>query len=169
MQLNINLNNEKAQVGIIDMLASVFIFMILMTVVMIYWYDYNRTLLDRLEKENSMTIALGVTDNLIKNPGKPTDWNSSNVLVIGLASSDRILSEEKVQSFCNISYNQTRALLNIMHQFYFSILTYQSGSWSKKEIECGLIPSANATTVINVARPVVYKNQLALMKFYLWR
>lgn len=168
MKHNIKLDDKKAQVGILDMLASVFIFLILMTVVMIYWYDYNRTLLDRLEKENSMTIALAVTDNLIKNPGKPTDWNSSNVLVIGLASSDHELSEEKVQGFCNMSYNQTRALLNIMHQFYFSVLTYESGSWSKKEAECGLMPSENST-IINVARPVVYKNQLALMKFLLWR
>ena len=80
--------------------------------------------------------------------------------------------KEKVQQFCNLtnsSYNQSRTLMNLMHQFHFSILTYDAGDWSKKEIECGLAPSGNIIKVVSITRAVMYKNQMALLKFELWK
>ncbi len=164
--------NKKAQVGVWDLLAAVFLFVILMTVIMIYWYDYNRDILTKLENENALSTALSVTDNLIKTPGKPTAWNTTNVQVFGLAVSDRELSEEKVEQFCNLtnsSYNQSRTLMNLMHQFHFLILTYEAGDWSKKEIECGIAPYGNIIKVVSITRAVIYKNQEVLLKFELWK
>ncbi len=149
----------KAQISTIDMIIAMFIFATLVTFVIMSWYNYNGKLLTRLEHEAIISKATEITDNFIKTPGMPTAWNRTNVEFIGLAYSDRKISEEKVQEFCNISYNEARNLLNLMYHFHFSI----------KETECGIEPLEEAKKVVSITRPVIYKNETTMLKFSLWR
>ena len=150
---------KKAQVSTTDMLIAIIIFVTLVTFIILGWHNYNEMLLARLENEVAVSKAIEITDHFVKTPGIPTSWNRTNVELIGLASSDRKISEEKVQEFCNISYYEARQLLNLAYQFYFSI----------EETECGLAPSEKAKKVVSLTRPVIYRNESTLLKLSLWR
>ena len=151
---------KRAQLSPTDVLIAVFIFAILITFILVFWYNYNQKLIVKLEREVIFSQAIEITDNFVKTLGKPNNWDETNVEIIGLASSDRKISEEKVQKFCNISYDSARQLLtNLMYHFHFSI----------EEDECGIVPPENATKIVTLERPVIYKNNTALLKFSLWR
>ena len=167
--------NKKSQVSTIDILVAVSIFAIVFTIIMINWNNYSVKLSDKLEYELIFSQAIEITDGLIKTPGAPTNWNRTNVELIGLASPARKVSEEKVKEFCNITYSETKKLFNLLYDYNFLIesvnLTsgiYGVGDWYE-EINCGNPVEINATKVVSLRRPVIYGNKTSAIVFSIWR
>ena len=163
---------KKAQISTTDMMVATIIFAVLVTVIMLSWHNYSSKLQVKLEREAIISQAIEITDNMVRTSGTPSAWNRTNVQLIGLASTDRKISKEKVQEFCNISYNESRKKLNSQYQFHFYISLYNvtQEKWYR-DVECGLDPEneSDVKKVVNLARPIIYKNETALFGFSLWR
>jgi len=100
--------------------------------------------------------------NVLLGEGKPTNWNTSNVEIIGLTNKPFHLSESKVNNFTMIKYQRTRELLDLHYDFYFRII--QQGNTITNY---GL--NGTGKQNINLRRNVFYKNDLAIMEFRVWQ
>jgi len=165
--------NKKSQISTIDVLVAVFIFAVVFTIIMINWHNYSVKLTNKLEREVILSQAIEITDVLVKTQGAPTNWNRTNVELIGLASSDRKISEEKVQEFCNITYNTTKQIFGLLYDYDFHIESYSTdifseGSWSE-EIMCGKAVGTDVRKVVSLRRSITYKNKTSALIFSLWR
>lgn len=157
------MKRSKAQIALTDLFVALFIFSILIIFITLTWNRYNLRLTGGLETEEMMIKAFQVTDVLVESSGSPSDWNSTNVETIGLASHDRILSTTKVNKFINLPLNQTKTIFKIKtYDFYFS-LTPIGG----EIITYGNIPAGKKHIVAK--RYVIYENGPAILQFTLWR
>lgn len=159
---------KRAQINATDMLVAVFIFSLLLSLIMLNFNNYNVSLLNNIEREKIISEAIAISDALVKTAGIPSRWNSSNVLFLGLADSDRKISEKKAKEFCKIPYNETRKMLNLQYHFYFFISSLNG----TKKIGYGRNPE-NKSKIINIRRYIIYENESenekAILDFALWR
>jgi hypothetical protein len=96
---------------------------------MLNWNKYNLRFDERLEYEDMVTLALQISNGLVRTPGYPVNWNSTNVKIIGLAKEDRVLSTEKLSNFVSLTSNQMKTALNIpLYNFYFALLSLNSST-----------------------------------------
>jgi len=156
----------KAQIAVTDLFIALFIFMVVIISIFVAWNMYINRLEQRIEYSNILSNAVQITDTLVKSPGKPVNWELSNATaeIIGLASSDRNLSERKVNAFTTLNYNTTKDLLNIKrYGFKFTLMNVNNSAL----IEYGLNSTGNNT--VSIRRIVWYGNSTAFMDFALWR
>jgi hypothetical protein len=161
--------NKRGQITVFDMLIAVLLFSFLVTVVMLTWYTYNQRLLVKLEREEAISKAIEITDLFVRTSGLPSEWNSTNVILIGLATSDRKISEDKAREFCNVSYDEARTIMNIPYHFYFYVSSYTPGVGWEKDVECGNQITEDTKKAVSFRRPVLYKDGLGTLGFILWR
>ncbi len=156
---------KKSQIVIIDLVIALFIATILIIVIILAWNRYTIILNEDCMYKEMQIIAFQTADLLIKTGGEPIDWEKtpSSVDVIGLASSDRSLSIEKVAAFLNLSYNISSKSLGLeFYDFYFQ-LKHVNGT---KLGEYGKPPN---NFVVNAQRLVSYKNEKAIVEFAVWK
>ena len=154
------LHKKRSQVSMLDLFIGAFLFLSLITLVLITWNSYNNRLNERLVYEQIELKAFQVSDLLVRSPGSPTGWenNISSLKVIGLATKDRILSKNKVEAFVNLSNNDVTKILNLEnYNFYFKLGTYESGL------------TQNGTITISLKRKVIFENETETMQFTLWQ
>ncbi|MBN2368817.1 hypothetical protein JXC34_07375 [Candidatus Woesearchaeota archaeon] len=150
---------KKAQISSMDFLTAVFIFCLVVAYAMSVINDSSIKSFTETDYKYMTVSAIEITDFLIKSPGIPSSWNSSNVIFAGLASKDRVISSSKVTEFCNLTQNQTRAMLRIPYYVHFSII-------GNNTIECGLIPSGKKA--VSIRRNVFFEDKNAVLKLTLW-
>ena len=159
--------NKKSQVAVTDMFIALFISTILIIVIVFAWNRYTVILGDNVEYTEMQIIAFQVSDLLVKTKGEPEDWENSpdNVDVIGLTSSDRELSKEKVNAFINLSYSITsKSLGTELYSHYFQLKSING----TKLAEHGAGFPRNRS-VVNVQRIVRYENEEAVVEFAIWK
>ena len=122
--------------------------------------------------------SLGVDGSFILNnilsDGYPQDWNSSNVVVIGILSNNKI-NETKLERFYNLTqsnYPITRSLFRTKYDYYFYFdndnITISSG------IIDGIgKPGVNRTNIssnnlIKISRYSIYKNKPVVINLDIW-
>ena len=158
--------NKKAQITVVDFGLSIFIFTILVTVIVISLYNYHDRVAGRLEDEMIVASAVAVTDNFVKTSGYPNDWTIDDVKIIGLATRDRVLSQEKVDKFCQeLEYDRARQIMGLMYHFHFSLSVPEA---EFEPVQCGSEP-IDANRIVTIRRAVVYQDEPALLQFTLWR
>lgn len=161
----------KAQTWSLDFAASVVIFLTALILVM---FALNYTLSQsRQQAEMSVmeSAAMSASDSLVRQPGIPQGWNSTNVTTIGLASQENVLNETKLSEFVGMDYNEIKRLLGIAnYEFYFEV-RYPNGTLASlpggSQITKGTYPS-DATIVIPVERHSLYMEKPASMTLILW-
>lgn len=160
---------KKSQVVVTDLFIALFIATILIVVIVFAWNRYTRILEEDTGYKEMQIIAFQTADLLVKSKGEPEDWEEDpdNVGVIGLASSDRYLSTEKVDAFINnISYRNSSKSLGISYyDFYFQI-NHINGTGL---VQHGINYSTINKSIVNVQRLVNYKNEKAVMELALWK
>ena len=159
--------DKKSQIVMIDLIMAIFVFIVLLTAILLFWNRYTITINKQSEYEEAQLIAYQVSDLFVKAKGVPYDWekNLSNVHVIGLASSDRIISTSKVNAFLNISYNNSKKILNMPYYGYsFQIKDLQGNNLTK--FYGG---EASGDFTISLRRYIIYENEKAIMEFKLWK
>lgn len=154
--------SKKAQLAVIDMIIAVSIFTFLVISIIFIWSNYLTRLDAKVDLNRMQEKAFQITNNLVKTPGIPAAWNSTNVIHIGLATKDRVLSKDKVGNFTDLPYSTARNLFNLEYDFYFN-LSYLNKTSIK---EYGSIPKNN---IVNLQRTVLYENKNATMQFALWK
>ncbi len=156
---------KKSQIAVTDLFIALFIATILIIIVIFTWNRYSIILNEESDYRELQIIAFQTADLLVKSEGDPQNWenNPLNVDVIGLATKDRNLSAEKVNSFINLSYNFTLKSLGLeLYDFYFQLKDING----TKLAEHGKTPK---NFVVNVQRLVLYENEKAIVEFALWK
>lgn len=154
------LSKKRSQASMLDLFMGAFLFIILITFVMITWNNYNNRLYERLIYEQIELKTFQVSDLLVRSSGSPTNWedNISSLKVIGLADKDRILSTNKVAAFVNLSNDNVTKILNLEnYNFYFKLGSYISGS------------TPNGTISVSLRRYVIFENATEEIQFILWK
>jgi len=155
---------SKGQIITMDFFTAALIFFLLITISLITLYTYPIRLTETQIRNEMLINALQISDSLVKSPGTPSSWedNASSVETIGLADSDRILSEKKVNQFVNLSYNQSLSLLSF-YNFYFRLIN----SSNHELVTYG--NKTNGTTAVSIRRYVLYNNAQTTMELTLWK
>ncbi len=155
-------HNKKSQIFTIDLMAAMFIFIVLLTAVMLMWNRYVAIADNQVEYDEAQIMAYQISDILIKSQGRPSNWeeNSSKALIIGLASSDRTLSSAKINAFLNMSYNDSKKILGI---------PYYDFSFQVKNLLGDNLTSFYGETIeedftISLKRYIFYENEKAIME-----
>lgn len=156
---------RKAQAAIADLFIALFIFLLLTSIIIYLWNNYNTRLSEDVEYERMQLKAYQITDQLIKSQGVPTAWEKdpSNFEELGLATDDRMLSTKKVDEFTKLPYNDVREALNLEGYGYNFNITTLSNKILKSSGE-----SFEGTEAVGLERYVIYNDEKAIFKFQIW-
>ncbi|MBI4175675.1 MAG: hypothetical protein HY518_00585 [Candidatus Aenigmarchaeota archaeon] len=161
----------KGQIWSIDFIMSMIVFFLAIALILFAW-DYaivqNES---QVSFHGAESLALSVSDALVRTGGIPEGWDSSSVQVIGLASDENIMDPGKVDEFLDVDYNTSKRLLGIgRYEYYFEVM-YANNSVLQdppgRNLTKGLYP-ANATVVVPVERYVLYNTTISKLEFILW-
>jgi hypothetical protein len=156
---------KKAQAWGLDLMIAVTIFII--GVVLFYFYALNyssesKTIIDSLQYEGESISSSLLSD------GYPEDWNSTNVVVIGLTTNDKI-NNTKLDRFYSLvqeDYNKTRTLFSTKYNYYINFSEPIIISGQQKSY-IGLLPE-NEKNVIKVSRITIFKDKPATLDVVIW-
>ena len=165
MQLNSLMSGRKAQIASIDLFVALTIWAVLLLLIVLSWNLNNNDIIERLEFDSMASRAFQISDTLIKDRGFPSNWNSGNVSIIGFAAEDRILSQEKVSAFTNLSYNASREIFKAYGENFYFALRNLTG----ENITSSGMQPAGSRRAVSVMRYVLYNNETAVMEFTLWK
>lgn len=157
---------RKAQAIAADLFISLFVFILLVAIILFLWNDYNTRLNDDVEYERMQLVAYQITDQLVKSQGVPVAWEKdpSNFQEIGLATSDRMLSKEKVDEFAKLPYNDVRKAFHLEGYGYNFNITTLSNKILKSSGG-----SFEGTEAVGLERYVIYDGEKAIFKFQIWK
>ncbi len=162
--------NKKAQAGGIDLMIAMIIFSIGIIVFLIYSVNYSKNL-----KENYETLAYEgkIVSNIILSEGYPTEWNSENVVRIGILTENKI-DQRKLEEFYNLvqtNYTRTKRLLNTRYDYYFLVNrkiiigSEEIEGFGKPDVDFRNINSKN---LVKITRASIYKNKIVTVYVYVW-
>ena len=155
----------KAQAWGFDLIVASAIFLV--GAVFIYYFSINDSKFDSqdysaLKKESSL-----IAESLLTS-GFPENWNSQNVIIIGLTDDDQF-NETKLQRFYDLAqsnYDTTKPLFNIRYDYLVNF----SRAIDVNSIEIssiGLQPN-NQKNLAKTERAIVYKGEIITMEVYSW-
>jgi hypothetical protein len=123
-----------------------------------------------------------IISKMILSEGYPPDWNSTNVLKIGILSSNKI-DETKLWMFYNLTkdnagYKNSKHIFNTKYDYYFflvpsikpiSPLDPELDGIGKPGLDRNtIIPIENPKNLIKVTRFTIYKDQPVTAYVYIW-
>jgi hypothetical protein len=157
----------KGQIWSIDFAASIVIFISVIVVMMFVWTYTSSQVAEQKSGDDIQSLAISVSDSLVRTPGFPPDWNNETVSVIGLADEENILNETKVEYFLYMGkndYDRVRSLLGISYNFHFN-LTHLNNTMIN---ETGIEP-LNADIIVPIERYCVYLGKPVKVRFIIWK
>ncbi len=104
---------RKAQLLTIDFVLSLAIFVSILLTLVTVWSSIDAQVRDVESRRELQTLSLSVSDLLVRNPGNPIDWNSTNVKSIGLATEERVLSLNKITAIMGMGYDDVKSRLRL--------------------------------------------------------
>ncbi|MFH1126991.1 MAG: hypothetical protein ABIG84_00445 [archaeon] len=117
------IKKKKGQVLSPDFILSIVIFTAILFLSYTIWnISYEKS--TRFYKTEEMQRkAFYISNALINTPGVPADWNTSDVMMIGLKNADDdILDTEKILNFKLLSYSDSKALLGVgSYEYYINV------------------------------------------------
>lgn len=139
---------KRGQVSMPDVLFASILFMLLLTG-MVYYANLLQTQGQSFTTRHYLDVTTAnVAEYIIKNPGTPVHWEEGDwgdVVQLGLAQKDRVLSPTKVLTFVNqgnTDYEGTKDRLNIA---YYEFYAQFSGAIN---LTTGQIPPASKSTSV---------------------
>jgi hypothetical protein len=156
---------SKAQLFMSDfIMASVIVIFIIILSVSIWNRNVN-SLKSKEERSGMESLVLSISDQLIRSPGIPSDWNKNNVLAIGLAAEDNTLDAAKVYNFTSLDIDKTKNLLGIGNYNFIFRLRNTSETVL---VEYGDLPIDGKEVVI-LRRIVLFEGLPTIMDLGLWK
>ena len=161
----------RAQLWSSDLAVSVLIFFSAFAVIMFSW---NYVIVQNAEQagvREMEVLALAISDQIIRIPGLPENWNSSNIDVLGLASEENILDDSKIEEFLGLDYQRAKGLLGIgIYEFQLQVKHLNNSiaqTLLGTEISYGLTPS-DARVIVPVERYTMLNNGIVKLDLILW-
>lgn len=158
------MKQKKSQVWGVDLMIAVFIFMIGIAT----FYLYTINMQNNEEKFESLKYDGELIGDSLLSQGFPIDWNSVNVIKIGIAENGKI-NETKLERFYNLSiqnYAITKVLFNTRYDYFFFLsenLTINSQPISGIGLEPG-----NTENLVKITRLAIYKDKPVEIYIYVW-
>ena len=154
---------KKSQLATFDMILSLSIFVIVFGFLIMFFRTNTKNLELNQEYYILEKNANFIAETLVKNTGYPPNWqdNVASPDIIGLSSRDRVISQNKFNSFLNMNYSNAKDIFNIPYEYYFQ-LSYANGTLIGKSGN-----QENLTKVVAVKRIVYYENESAILLFEL--
>ena len=156
---------RKGQAWGIDLGVAFIIFFA--GVVVFYFYALNQP-----NETEDLREILSYEGNSIASSilseGYPKDWNSNNVVTIGILSENKI-NETKLGRFYNLSlyeYAKTQNIFNTRFKYYYSL--DKNMSIEGKELEGIGAKPANTKNLIKITRFSIYQNKPTTAYVYIW-
>jgi len=161
---------KSAQIWGMDLVVGVIIFSVSLGI--FYIFTLNDSGLSS-EKVESLSNVGKIISNSILSEGSPVNWDSSNVLEIGIFSDGKI-NETKLESFYNLAvvdYPRTKIMFNSGYDYYFFL--DDSMNISSKVVDGIGKPGVNRDNIssenlIKISRIVPYKGKLTNARIYVW-
>ena len=162
--------NKKSQAVMLDLILAISIFAVITTSLIIVWAIYQDRIQSNFRDSQLLNTAFAFSDFLISTEGQPTNWNNTTVTSIGLADSDRVLSNSKLKNLSLIEYNQSKNLfkVNILNYDYSLLITSTDKLNQSIKYAYGVISPNDARRVIKVSRLVIYQNETSIFQVSLW-
>ena len=153
----------KAQLFSSDLIAAVFIFLIL---IVLLSFAYSQALESHsrdLERKTLEAEGMKALENLLRTPGLPENWNSSNAVVIGLSNNNNnILDTNKVSRFFdNISYVSAKNIFGFGGDFEIKFIS--SGKTK------GSAPNSSVENIVFFRRFAYYNGSIENVEMKLWQ
>jgi len=165
--------NKKGQVWTVDFILGLVLFILTLILgikIILDTYsptEYNKTYRD----------AVHLSDAIVSS-GYPSGWDSSNVVIPGVAENNRI-NTTKLDQFSDLNYSRAKSLLHVQADFIFFI---RNSTHTIDTGECiygfNLSTHANCTPIlldsteyenlVKLDRTVIYNSTIMVMTFYVW-
>ncbi len=152
----------KGQIWSLDFISSLTIFLLVLSSLFMAWNFLSVQAQEQNALERIELLGLEVSDSILRTPGIPENWNSSNVEVIGLAYSDNIIDPDKLSNLNSTPYDQTRILMTMGYDFYLKIEDLNGTVYLEK----GSINQDR--TVVPVERYANYNDRIVKLRLVLW-
>jgi len=158
------------QVWSVDAIIAFMIFLVAIIIFFVYSINYSGETEDTFKK---LQYDGDIILKILFSEGHPDDWNSTNVVNIGVMSEGKI-NETKIERFYNLTqdnYSTTKNLFKTSYDYYFFLdenLTINSS-----EIEGIGRPGTNknkirSTNLIKITRFTIYKEKPITAYLYIW-
>jgi len=156
---------KRAQAWGIDLAVALIIFTV--GILIFFFYTVNRPAEARENLDYMFYDGNLIADSLMSE-GSPLDWDSSNVVTVGILSENKI-NETKLEQFYNLSiqdYSRTKQLFNTRFDYYF----FLSGNMSLYvgEVEGIGYSPLNENNLVKITRFTIYKDKPTTAYFYIW-
>ncbi|MFH0808400.1 MAG: hypothetical protein V1888_02180 [archaeon] len=163
----------KAQIWSLDIMAGMVLFLV--GIIIFFTYSVNQSSqaednLGRLYYDGNI-----IADNLLSE-GYPADWNTENIVTLGLTTSKKI-NQTKLENLYEIIYTQnnytkTKNILNTEYEYY--ILLGENITINSNQIKGigkpGTSPqNISAKNLIKITRYTIYQNKTTPLYLYIWQ
>lgn len=115
----------KGQAFVQDLIIA----MVIMSIVVILYFGFytNQDTSSDSIQQSLLSETKTITDYLVSE-GFPTDWNSSNVVRLGVTSDGNVINMTKLDAFSNMTitnYDNTRTLLKTKYDYIIFFRDYE--------------------------------------------
>ncbi len=148
----------------LDLLVGAIIFLLVLLSINTFWVGELNSLDDNIETNEMKLIAFNAIEILLTTQGNPDNWiylPEAMVNEIGLVKMSRVVEEDNLVAFQNMSYDGAREKLKIRHYDFFFEFD------GVDDVNAGLPPVGDADKVV-IYRKASYKGVSADVKFTLY-
>jgi len=165
---------KKSQIWSIEFFVGIMIFI----GALLIFYKYSFNLSDiQANTLKELIIDSKTILNYLMGEGLPKNWNTSNVISIGLTDGNYRINVTKVGNFSALSYGRAKSLLSVMNDYYVFFEDRNKNSVTINGVEGIGKPGVNKTNlnstespsdVIKVFRFAMYNSTIIRMGIYVW-
>lgn len=156
---------SKGQIFSIDFMASLMFFLPFL-LIMIFLWNYSETQYTETERTIDMRDkAVLISDLLLKSEGYPKDWNSANVVTLGLAKENNKISNEKLNRLYEINCTRFKEIFDMKYNFFLEITDVNDNILFTDD-KCGNY--SNAEDIIPIQRYGLLEEKLIKMEVLIW-
>ncbi len=114
---------RRGQSILIDFVAALFIFVVLLAYFIILWDSFSGRYVSRAIQEGLETRAMAVADQLVESPGQPFNWTAApaSAQSVGLAATPNKLEQGRVDALASLPYANAKQVLGMDSDFLITI------------------------------------------------
>lgn len=164
MQEKMIAKSKHSQAWGIDLMIAVMIF----TIGILFFYLYTLNAGNPEKKISEMNKEGNLISDSLLSSGYPQDWNSENVVKIGIVDNGKI-NETKLERFFNLAssdYEKTKDIFKTRYDYYFSLS--ENMTINSQQVEGIGKKSGNEKNLVRVSRFVIYKDTPLTMYINIW-
>lgn len=165
---------RKSQIWSIEFIVALIIF--ISALFIFFKYSINLSNIQEITLKELVIDAKTVSNYLVSE-GLPKDWNTSNVISIGLTDGNYQLNTTKLGNFSQLDYITTKSMFSVVNDYYIFFTDKNDTTVIINEIEGIGKPGINRTNldaledpsdVLKVFRFVLYNSTIIKMGIYVW-